>query len=159
VTPELDLTPEEINDPEMMQLWLAPYGTPLPTAWNGGVDMAFRFVGMVERDVKTNPAAVDVAAFGEPRRQPPDRGSQYLTLTWRRLRRKHAAVLPVGTYCSAVFAMPAERVLGVAARVALKDFEPDWWGEGATCIAVLEKVEPSGVSLTWHAGAAALETT
>lgn len=158
MSPELDLTPEEINDPEMMQLWVAPFGTPLPSAWDG-FDPAFRFAGMVERDVKANLAGVEVAAFGEPRRRPPDRGPQRLTFTWRRLRRKHATVLPVGTYCSVVFGTPAEQVLGVAARAALKDFESDLWSEGATCAAVLEKAGPSGVWLAWHVGASNVRAT
>lgn len=42
MTPEEDLTPDEINDPALMQLWVAPYGTVLPTSWDDVVDMAFR---------------------------------------------------------------------------------------------------------------------
>lgn len=154
MTPELDLTPEEINDPRMMQLWVAPIGTPLPSAWDGDVDLAFRFVGMVARDAKARLMWDDAPAmlFGSHRRHL-DPGPVAMTLTWHRLLRKHAAVLPLGVYCSAVFGMPAEQLLGVAPRVALKDFETDLWAEGASCTAVLEETGPDWVSLAWHAGA------
>jgi hypothetical protein len=52
--------------------------------------------------------------------------------------RKHAVVMPLGVYCSAIFGMPAERTLGVAPQVKLQDFDLDLWGEGASCTAILE---------------------
>jgi hypothetical protein len=87
VTPELDLTPEEINDPEMMQLWVAPYGTALPSSWDGPIDMAFRFAGMVERDAKAHFRGRDQGDVYDTGR---DRGPAAMALAWRRLLRKHA---------------------------------------------------------------------
>jgi hypothetical protein len=148
VTPELDLTPEEINDPEVMQLWVAPYGTPLPSSWDGAVDLAFRFVGMVERDTKARFLDRPHADLYDTSR---DRGPIAMTLTWRRMLRKHAAVLPVGSYCSAIFGTPAERTLGVAPRVALQDFTMDVDG-GASYTAILGIAEPHQATLEWYVG-------
>jgi hypothetical protein len=151
VTPELDLTPYEINDPTLMQLWLAPFGTPLPTAWNGDVDPAFRFVGMVKRDTA---AGLDLLApvdlLAEPSRV---RGPMRLTLTWPRMLRKHAAVMPLREYCSMVLAMPApaDRMLGVAPRVRLERFDVDVDG-GASCTAVLGIADPDRTALHWYVG-------
>jgi len=149
VTPELDLTPDEINDPQMMQLWIAPYGAPLPSAWDRGIDMAFRFVGMVARDVKAHFRHAERVHLLEEQR---DRGPIALTLTWHRMLRRHAAVLPVGSYCSMVFGTPAERMLGVAPRVALEGFSLDLDGGGASCTAILEIAEPYRTSLVWYVG-------
>lgn len=147
MTPELDLTPEEINDPRMMQLWVAPYGTPLPGAWDGAVDMAFRFVGMIRRDVKAHfRGAESVNLFDTSR----DRGPIAATLTWHRMLRKYAILVPVGVYCSVIFGMPAERELGVAPRVRLEGFDLDH-RDGASCTAVLEMAEPYRTSLAWYA--------
>jgi hypothetical protein len=154
VTSELDLTPDEINDPQMMQLWVAPFGTPLPKAWSAGMDMAFRFVGMVARDGKAHFRDADlVDPFDESR----DRGPVAMTLTWHRMLRKRAIFLPVGRYCSAIFAMPApaHRQLGVAPRVKLEGFDLDHRG-GASCTAVLEMAAPYRTSLEWYVGAPVL---
>jgi hypothetical protein len=147
VSPELDLTPDEINDPQMMQLWAAPYGTRLPAAWDGAVDMAFRFVGMIRRDVKARAAELEPIRLGVWRCET---GPPELTLTWHRMLAKHAAVLPARSYCSLLFGLPAERQLGVAPRAALKDFEMDLTGEGASCAAVVEPDPATGQWLTWH---------
>lgn len=151
-----ELTAAEINDPQMMQRWIAPLGTPLPTAWNSGIDMGFRFVGMVRRDVHGRLSEPEVVRLGVQRRET---GPPVLTLTWHRMLRRHAIFLPAGAYCSVLFALPAERQRGVAPRVALKDFEADLRGEGAACTAVVEADPASGEWMTWFTAPSLSATT
>ena len=162
MTPDVDLTPEEINDPKSAQLWIARPGTPLPTAWNSGVDPAFQFAGMVRRDLKPRHDTPETfTPYGQAR---PFHtvGQPQLTLTWPRLLVQHAAVLPAGVYVSLVFAMPApqDRTVGVMPRVRFGLLDLGWpfqdrAGWPASCVVEpeVETVEPYRAAMTWFTGA------
>lgn len=145
MSPERDLTPAEINDPQMMQLWLAPYGSALPRAWDDTVGMEFRFAGMVRRDVRGRFVEREPVRLNALSRET---GPPVLKLTWHRLLDRHAAVMPIGTYCSLLLGLPAERQLGVVPKAALQDFSYNLRGSGASCDAIVEPAE-SGSWMTW----------
>jgi hypothetical protein len=162
VTPEFDLTPEEINDPKSMQLWIARPGTPLPTAWNSGIDPTFQFAGMVRRDLKPRQDTPETFTPHGLARPFFTCGQLQLTLTWPRLLPRHAAAIPAGVYCSLVLAMPApqDRTVGVMPRVrfGLLDLGlpfRDRAGAPASCVVEpeTEAVKPYRVAMAWFTAA------